>query len=207
MHRKSPHSHTCGRLLNRCRKLSWYSASDIRSAVTAYIDSSDLAMPTNKRTIKLDPIISNAILNQDSTLDRELLAKGTIPREVLIERVISLCTPFHSILRNGETLETTKTKPKAGPAPKVGILLETRGGNKTVTRVFGLEPFFISPQALADELRKACASSTSVEPFKGGKGMEVMVQGPQKEAVAKALDKRGMAKAWVEVNDKTKGKK
>lgn len=175
--------------------------------MTTYIQSSDLLMPANKRIVKLDPVLSNAVLSQAATLDRELLAKGTIPRDVLIDRVVSLCAPFHSILRNGETLDDPKTKPKAGLAPKVGILLETRGGNKTVTRVFGFEPFFVNAQPLADELRKGCASSTSVEPFKGGKGMEVMVQGPQKDAVVKALEKRGVMKAWIEVNDKTKGGK
>ena len=85
--------------------------------------------------------------------------------------------------------------------------METRSGNKTATRVHNLEAFSLNPQALADELRKSCASSTSVEPFRAGKGMEVMVQGPQRDAVIKALEKRGIAKGWVEVTDKTKGKK
>lgn len=91
--------------------------------------------------------------------------------------------------------------------PKVGIIMETRSGNKTATRVHNLEPFFLNPQALADELRKTCASSTSVEPFRAGKGMEVMVQGPQRDAVLAALERRGVAKTWVEMTDKTKGRK
>ena len=37
--------------------------------------------------------------------------------------------------------------------------------------------------------------------------MEVMIQGPQKDAVLKALERRGVDKRWVEVLDKTKGKK
>jgi translation initiation factor 2D len=37
--------------------------------------------------------------------------------------------------------------------------------------------------------------------------MEILVQGPQKDAVIKALEKRGVNKTWVEVLDKTKGKK
>jgi len=87
--------------------------------------------------------------------------------------------------------------------------METRGGNKTATRVHGFEEYGIRAQPLADELRKSCAGSTSIEAWKaGGKDrMEVMVQGPQKEAVVKALEKRGVDKRWVEVVDKTKGKK
>jgi len=77
--------------------------------------------------------------------------------------------------------------------------------------VSGVEAYFISPQPLADELRKACAGSTSVDQRVGSSPknpvMEIMVQGPQAEAVVKALERRGVNKAWVEVTDKTKGKK
>lgn len=172
-----------------------------------YAQSQDLIEPANKRMVKLNPVISNAVLSEDSKVDRDALAKGSIPREALADRVIEQCALSHVILRNGETIESTKTKPKPGAAPKIGILVETRGGNKTATRVYGLEPFFVKSQPLADELRKACAGSTSVEPFKQGKGMEVMVQGPQIDAVYKALARRGVNRAWVEVTDKTKGKK
>jgi translation initiation factor 2D len=80
-----------------------------------------------------------------------------------------------------------------------------------VTRVSGLEAFFITPQPLADELRRTCAGSTSVEKMAGSAArtpvMEVMVQGPQKEAVVKALERRGVERRWVDVVDKTKGRK
>lgn len=49
-----------------------------------------------------------------------------------------------------------------------------------------------------------------MEAWKGGKPgtVEVMVQGPQGESVVKALERRGVVRAWVEVVDKTKkGKK
>jgi translation initiation factor 2D len=58
-----------------------------------------------------------------------------------------------------------------------------------------------------------CAGSTSVEPLAGAAKKtekpveEVMVQGPQKDAVVKALEKRGVNPKWIEVLDKTKGKK
>lgn len=179
--------------------------------MTDYFITENLTEPSNRRLVRVDPIISNAIFDPSSGSDADILAKGSMPREALIDRVTSLCAPFHSILRNGEepdlSSQKSTSKPKAGPTPKIGILLETRGGNKTVTRVYGFEPFYVNPQALADELRKLCASSTSIEPFKGGKGMEVMVQGPQEAAIKKALERRGVASRWVEVTNKTKGKK
>jgi translation initiation factor 2D len=79
--------------------------------------------------------------------------------------------------------------------------------------VSGLEAYFVNPKLLADELRKVCAGSTSVEPLAGAAKKhekpveEVMVQGPQKDAVIKALEKRGVDNRWIETVDKTKGKK
>ena len=185
----------------------YYEATRVRAAVTRYIEDNNLVQADNKRMVTLDPEISNAVLTTSNPTDRDMLAKGRIPRDTLIERVKDSCQPFHVILRNGQTLESTDAKPKAGLPPKIGIIMETRGGNKTATRVHELETYSINPQLLADELRKVCAGSTSVEPFKGGKGMEVMVQGPQKDAVIKALEKRGVNSKWVEVTDKTKKKK
>ena len=86
-----------------------------------------------------------------------------------------------------------------------------RSGNKTVTKVSGVEAFYVNPQLLAEELQKACASSTSVAQLAGSSPrnpvMEILVQGPQKESVFKALEKRGVGRGWVEVVDKVKVKK
>lgn len=172
-----------------------------------YVESANLISSSNKRLINLDPLLSNALFSTTVNIDKEILAHGSCPREVLIERVLQQCAPFHAILRNDETMESPKVKARGGLAPKVQLTIETRSGNKTATRVHGLEVFYIAPQPLADELRKVCASSTSVEPFRGGKGLEVMVQGPQQAHVMKALERRGVGKAFVEFVDKTKTKK
>jgi translation initiation factor 2D len=128
---------------------------------------------------------------------------------VLLERIARSCTSHWIILRNAQTRESVKAK--AGQAPTVKVLLETRSGSKTVTRVSGVEHFFINPQTLSDELQKACASSTSVAQLVGTSPknpvMEIMIQGPQKEIVTKALEKRGVHRNWVEITDKTKSKK
>ena len=90
-------------------------------------------------------------------------------------------------------------------------MLETRSGNKTVTKLSGVEVFHINPQPLAEELQKACASSTSVNQLAGSSPknpvQEIMVQGPQKDAVVKALERRGVNRHWIKVLDKTKTKK
>lgn len=188
-----------------------YTPPEVRELVTAYIENEKLISETNKRIVKLNPTLANSVFDGSGSLDTEVQAKGAVPRDALIDRILHGMSSSYAIVRNGADPESVKAK--SGPAPKIHITLETRSGNKTVTKVSGLEAYYINPRPLADELRKMCAGSTSVEPLAGGakkhekEVMEVMVQGPQKDAVVKALEKRGVDKRWVELLDKTKGKK
>lgn len=188
---------------------SLYLAAELPPIVATYIESENLISAANRRLVEIDPIIANTVFDGQSSLDREVLAKGKVPKDALIDRVIQSCTPYWAILRNDETRDDAK--PKAGNPPTIKILLDTRSGNKTVTKVSGVEAFFINPQPLADELQKACASSTSISQLVGSSSkapvMEIMVQGPQKDIVAKALERRGVNRMWIEVLDKTRGKK
>ena len=186
-----------------------YLPAELRPIIAAYIESENLISNSNKRLVNLNPILANAVFGGNSSLDREVIAKGSVPRDALFDRILQSCSPFWAILRNDETRETVKAK--AGKSPKIQIVLETRSGNKVVTKTSGVEVFHISPQPLAEELQKACASSTSVSQLMGSSPknpvMEILVQGPQKDVVLKALEKRGVNRQWVEVVDKTKGKK
>lgn len=186
-----------------------YLPTEIRPIIASYIESENLISDKNKRLVNLNPVLANAVFDGHSSLDREVIAKGSVPRDALIDRILQSCSPFWAILRNNETRETVKAR--SGNAPKIQITLETRSGNKTATKLSGVEVFHINPQPLAEELQKACASSTSVSQLMGSSPknpvQEIMVQGPQKDAVIKALEKRGVSRHWVEVLDKTKGKK
>jgi translation initiation factor 2D len=190
---------------------SVFSAQEVRQVVTDYIESEKLVSETNKRLVKLNPTLANAVFDGSGSLDKEVLAKGTVPRDALMDRVSRAMTGSYAIIRNGADPHSVKMR--SGTPPKVHITLETRSGNKMVTKVSGLEVYYVNPRPLADELRKVCAGSTSVEPLAGGAKKtekpveEVMVQGPQKDAVIKALEKRGVNSRWIEVLDKTKGKK
>ncbi|CAE7195454.1 hypothetical protein CFE70_007588 [Pyrenophora teres f. teres 0-1] len=185
-----------------------YTPAEMKQFLIAYVEAENLVDPKNRRLIRINPQLADALLGS-SAADNAALSSGTMPREALAERMVAAASPFHAILRNDADM--ADTKPKAGAPPKIQITLETRSGNKTVSKVHGLEPYYIAPQPLADELRKTCAGSTSVDKLQGSSPkapvMEVMVQGPQKDAIMKALEKRGVSKNWVEVVDKTKGKK
>jgi translation initiation factor 2D len=194
---------------------TYYSAVDIKSIVSKYIEREQLNNEKNRRLVDLDPVLANALFDAGKEQDAAMLQRGSVQRDVLVERVLGACAPWHVIVRNPDSGFNEGAfggaKPKAGLPPKVLVTLGTRSGNKTVTKISGLEAFHVSPQPLADELRKVCAGSTSVDQLVGSSKskpvMEVMVQGPQKDAVIKALERRGLERTWVEIVDKTKGKK
>lgn len=185
-----------------------YTPVELKQLLTAYIEAENLVSEKNKRLIKINPLLADSLLGS-SAADNAALASGAMPRDALAERMVAATSPFHTILRENENI--ADSKPKAGAPPKIQILMETRSGNKTVTKVSGVEPYHIAPQPLADELRKTCAGSTSVDRLQGSSPknpvMEVMVQGPQKDAIIKALEKRGVNKTWIEIVDKTKKKR
>lgn len=54
-----------------------------------------------------------------------------------------------------------------GAVRNVQILTERRQGNKKVTKVTGFETFLINPEALASELQKKFACSTTVAELPG----------------------------------------
>ena len=186
-----------------------YLPTELRPIITSYIESENLISGTNKQLVNLNPILANAVFDGHSSLDREVIAKGTVPRNALIDRILQSCSPFWVILHNNETRDSVKAK--VGHPPKIQITHETRSGNKTVTRISGVEVFYVNPHLLAEELQKSCASSTSVNQLVGSSPknpvQEIMVQGSQKDVVIKALEKRGVHRQWIEMLDKTKGKK
>jgi translation initiation factor 2D len=191
---------------------NYYKYSDVSTRLDEYLSSQDppLVSESNRRIIKLNPFLANTIYTPSSSEDRAALSRGEVTRDSLVKRITadpSLLAPYHAILKQGQTL--SDVKPKSGSAPKVAVMIERRAGNKTATKVSGIEYFGIIPTLLAEELQKKCASSTSVAQATGAvKGvMEIMIQGDQRKAVETALEKRGVKSQWVDVVDKTKKKK
>ncbi|KAG8526381.1 uncharacterized protein KY384_000375 [Bacidia gigantensis] len=179
---------------------SLYLPPELRQITTTYIESENLISTTNKRLVTLNPLLANAIFDSSSSLDREVIAKGTVPRDALIDRVRESCTPFYAIIRAPDTRDTAK--PKAGHPPKVLISLETRSGNKTVTKVSGLEAFYIEPRLLAEELQKSFGGQLAETAGHGGSGA-----GTAEGGCGEGVGEEGVDRGWVEVVDKTKGKK
>ena len=83
-----------------------------------------------------------------------------------------------------------------------------RLGRKACTLITHFESFHLNADVLAEELRRACASATTVDQLPGkNAGMEVMVQGKMASDVRTWLLKKGVPKAWIVEEDLTAGKK
>jgi translation initiation factor 2D len=89
--------------------------------------------------------------------------------------------------------------------PPISTAIKIRQGRKTVTVITGFEPYGITAEFLADELKKVCASATSIAPLagasKGSNAMEVMVQGKHLLTVSKLLQARGIPKKRIQEAD------
>ncbi|WVF71168.1 hypothetical protein IAT40_005966 [Kwoniella sp. CBS 6097] len=100
---------------------------------------------------------------------------------------------------------------KKGNLQPINMTVKTRQGRKTVTHVSGLETFSVDIDSFAEEMRKACAGSASVQPLPGASPklnlQEIMIQGNQIKAITEALLARGVPKRWIKEGDDSKRKK
>lgn len=194
-------------------KTAFYSPQQVTDSIRNYIDANpSLTVGTSSpRFLKLDPFLTS-LLSPTHAPDARPLSTGEIARDVLLRRIVDdshLCQKFWILLHGSQRYKSENPdpafpKPRAGDPPKVSITIENRTGSKLVTKVARLEAFSIIPDILAADLRKECASSTSVGQLMGGKpGLkEVLVQGDQRAAVEKELARRGVRSDWIEVLDK-----
>lgn len=139
------------------RKL--YSASEATEIVFSYIEKQNLVKPANKSIVVLDAILCDALY-------KGAIKKGTMyPTEIHKKDVghtfINRMQPHHVVTRGSESVV------RKGALKTIQIMTERRQGNKKVTRFSGLESFLIDPEALASELQKKFASSTTVAELPG----------------------------------------
>ncbi|KAF9922426.1 hypothetical protein BGZ65_009601 [Modicella reniformis] len=110
---------------------------------------------------------------------------------------------YHSVGYRGQPPRFVK-----GGIKPVQITQEIRTGRKTVTKVSGLEYYFIDVDAFGQELQVRCAGSVAITPLVGASPKlnlrEVMVQGPQVKNVSAVLQEKGVPKNHIEFLDKTK---
>ncbi|KAM6493188.1 eukaryotic translation initiation factor SUI1 family protein [Amanita muscaria] len=183
-----------------------YTMQEIKALFNSYISSQNLVNTNDKAYINLDDLLRECIdTKQESKQamagdeeDASLLESEFIKREELVKRVIAKMQNWYEIVRNGETSQ------KKGTLKPIQVVTKVRQGRKASTYVTGFEPFVtVGPETMADELRRICASATSVSPLPGKEaGMKVMVQGKQSKAALEFLASHGVPKQWIELVDR-----
>ncbi|KAG7985184.1 hypothetical protein I3843_03G012300 [Carya illinoinensis] len=174
-----------------------FSASEASDIVFKYIEKENLVKPTDKSIVVLDAILCDALF-------KGVIKKGsTYPAEIhkkdLGQLFINRMQAHHLVTRGSESVV------RKGALKAIQILTERRQGNKKVTKFSGMETFLVDAEALASELQKKFACSTSVAELPGKKGHEVLVQGGVIDDLAKHLvEQYGIPKRYIEVLDKTK---
>lgn len=154
----------------------YLTAAELKKQVADYLKSHELG---SGREIRTDAALQSILGN----------AKEAILRDELMPAILKNCAVHHVIFRDGD--ENSK-KIRKGAIPKVTIKTQRRGGNKVVTIVTGMEAFFVDPKELAEELRVACAGSTSAD--KGS----VLVQGNHVDKICRVLEGHSVKPAWIQ---------
>ncbi|KAL3753070.1 hypothetical protein ACJRO7_000465 [Eucalyptus globulus] len=174
-----------------------FTASEATDIVFRYVEQENLVKPTNKSTVVLDATLCDALFK--GAIKKGSMYPTEIHKKDLGSTFISRMQPHHVITRGSDSVV------RKGALKAIQIMTERRQGNKKVTRLSGMETFLVDPEALASELQKKFACSTTVAELPGKKGYEVLVQGGVIDDLARHLiEQYGIPKRYIEVLDKTK---
>ncbi|XP_039006249.1 eukaryotic translation initiation factor 2D-like [Hibiscus syriacus] len=174
-----------------------YLASEATDIVFKYIEKENLVKQTNKAVVVLDATLCDALFK--GSIKKGSTYPAEIHKKDLGAKFISRMPAHHIVTRGSESVV------RKGALKTVQIVTERRQGNKKVTKVSGLETFLIGAEALASELQKKFACSTTVAELPGKKGLEVLIQGGVIDDVARhLLEQYGIPKRYIEVLDKTR---
>jgi len=177
---------------------------EIKSIVNGYVTAKQILNQQNQAYVNVteDSILLDALSDLKAGERKQLQEAVSLRRDQVIDRIIGNMQPWHEI--NGEGREPVLRKGELKP---IYVIAKTRKG-RAATCITGFENFLIKAEDLAEDLRKACASSTSVNPLPGkAVGQEVMIQGKQLKAATDILLAKGIPKQWIEATDISTGKK
>ncbi|KAH9948078.1 eukaryotic translation initiation factor SUI1 family protein [Amylocystis lapponica] len=176
-----------------------WTPAELKALLHAYVAAKGLVNAREQQYVNVgeDALLLRAV-ERKNELGLEFLR-----REDVLARLREHMQAWHELRVEGRDVVRKK-----GELKPIAVAVKLRQGRKACTLVTGFEPFFLDADELADELRRMCASSTSVSPVAGRPSqMEVMVQGKQVEAVIDMLVGKGVPKRWIESVDHTTKKK
>lgn len=137
----------------------YFTASEASQIVFQYVEKENLVKPTDKSLVILDATLCDALF-------KGAIKKGSrYPTEIHKKDIgltfINRMQAYHRVTRGSDTVV------RKGSLKPIQIMTERRQGNKKVTKLSGLESFLIDADALASELQKKFACSTTVGELPG----------------------------------------
>ncbi|XP_066117606.1 eukaryotic translation initiation factor 2D isoform X1 [Saccopteryx bilineata] len=160
------------------KKGSVLEGSEIRTVIINYAKKNDLVDADNKNLVKLDPILSDCILEKS---EQHTVTK--LPWDSLLTRCLGKLQPAYQVTFPGQ--EPIVKKGKICP---IDITLAQRASNKKVTVVRNLEAYGLDPSTVAAVLQQRCQASTTVTPAPGAKdSLQVQIQGNQVHHLGRLL--------------------
>lgn len=136
-----------------------YIASEATDVVFRYIEQENLVKPTDKSTVVLDATLCDALYK--GTIKKGSTYPTAIHKKDLGPTFVSRMQAHHRVTRGKESVV------RKGALRTIQLMTERRQGNKKVTKLSGVESFLLDPEALASELQKKFACSTSVAELPG----------------------------------------
>ncbi|GMG20165.1 unnamed protein product [Ambrosiozyma monospora] len=177
----------------------FYEQYEIKTIVQKYIVKQNLPDPSNKRNIKVDSVLAPVLNTKRPIIERSTVA------DLILQKGFK---EHYVVLESMDDFKRSKVK--KGKIPKIQVTVEQlKFGRKVVTKVVGLETFFIDPQELASLLKVKCSGSATVSPnVQNPKVVEVTVQGPHNKIVEDTLvEEFGLKPMWINFENKLKPKK
>ncbi|OCB85854.1 hypothetical protein A7U60_g6985 [Sanghuangporus baumii] len=179
-----------------------YARQQLKETLNTYITQHSLVNPNQQQFINIDALLAGVLASKGGGGGSADVPEF-LRRDELLKRLVEKMQAWHKVELDGK--DPILKKGKLHP---IQITTKLRQGRKACTLLTQFEPFQLSADVLAEELRKICASSTSVNPLPGSNaGLEVMVQGKQIPSVRDLLLSKGVPKAWIEESDLISGKK
>lgn len=137
----------------------FYTASEAHDVVFRYIEQENLVKQTNKAIVVLDATLCDALYK--GTIKKGSTYPTEIHKKDLGSTFVNRMQAHHKVTRGSESVI------RKGALKTIQLVTERRQGNKKVTKLSGLESFLIDAEALASELQKKFACSTSVAELPG----------------------------------------
>ncbi|KAK6909750.1 translation initiation factor 2D [Kwoniella mangroviensis CBS 10435] len=176
-------------------KSTLHHPSELKTALDSYLTKHSLIHPSDHRYVLLDDELGRAVgIKPPEPGDK--MARDEVMKK--LKSGVSWSVSLGGVIKKGTLQPITMT-------------VKTRQGRKTVTHVYGLETFNIDPDGFAEEMRKVCAGSASIQPLPGASPklnlQEVQIQGSQVKLITEALVGRGIPKRWIKESEDSKKKK